>query len=56
MTYAIEVRLCATKFHKDRFNHSKVDKRGYTDTQTAWKSCKPLPSNDRRGYTYIHTD
>jgi hypothetical protein len=26
-----------TKFHKDWFRHSKVNRKGYTDTQTAWK-------------------
>jgi hypothetical protein len=27
-----------TKFHKNWFRHSKVNKGGYTNTQTAWRS------------------
>jgi hypothetical protein len=30
-----------TKFHKDSFSHSKVDKGDYIDTQTEWWSHKP---------------
>jgi hypothetical protein len=32
-----------TKFHKDWVSHSKVDKRGYTDTKTqkTWRTHKP---------------
>jgi hypothetical protein len=30
-----------TKIHKDRFSHSKIDKGGYTDMQTACGSHKP---------------
>jgi hypothetical protein len=30
-----------TKYHKDWFSQSKVNKRGYTDKQTGWRSHKP---------------
>jgi hypothetical protein len=29
------------KFHKDWFRHSKVNRRGFSDTQAAWKSHNP---------------
>jgi hypothetical protein len=41
MKYAVEVGSVAmiyihTKFHKDWFRHSKLDRIRYTDAQTAW--------------------
>jgi hypothetical protein len=41
MKYATEMGSGAiiyvnTKLHKDWFRHSKVDKVGFTDAQTAW--------------------
>jgi hypothetical protein len=35
MQYAVEMGLDA-KFHKYHFRHSKVERRGYIDTQTGW--------------------
>jgi hypothetical protein len=45
MKHAIEMGFGAmihiTKFHKNWFGYSKVDERGYTDTQTAKGSHYP---------------
>jgi hypothetical protein len=45
MKYAVEMGSGArihTKFHKDRFMHSKVDKVGYTNTHRQHGDCISL--------------
>jgi hypothetical protein len=34
-----------TKFRKDWVRHSKVNRRGYIDTQTAWRSHEVISVN-----------
>jgi hypothetical protein len=39
MKYAAEMgsgAMLNIQFHKDLFSHSRVDREGFTDTQTAW--------------------
>lgn len=31
-----------TMFHKDWFGHSEINRSGYADTQTSWRSHKPI--------------
>jgi hypothetical protein len=45
MNYAVGLgsgaMIVHTKFHKDWFVHSKVNRGEFSDTQTAWRSHKP---------------
>jgi hypothetical protein len=45
MNYGVEMcsgaMIYSNKFHKDWFRHPKINREGFTDTQTAWRSHKP---------------
>jgi hypothetical protein len=56
MTYATQMGLVAThtKFHKDWFRHSKIDRRGYIDTQRARRLHKPTLAKQTSMYIHCH--